>query len=64
MVLFPAGVRFSLLQNVQNGYEATQLPVRWIPGVKRPRREADHAPPPSVQVKNEWSYVSTAPHTS
>jgi hypothetical protein len=24
-------------------------------GVKRPRREADHSPPSSVEVKNAWS---------
>jgi hypothetical protein len=32
-----------------------------FPGVKRPRREADHSPPPSAEVKNAWSYTSTPP---
>jgi hypothetical protein len=32
--------------------------------VKRPRREADDSPVPSVEVKNTWVYTSTAPHTS
>jgi hypothetical protein len=27
------------------------------PGVDRPRFEADHSPPPSVKLKNEWSYT-------
>jgi hypothetical protein len=27
--------------------------------VKRPGREADHSPPPSAEVKNAWSYIST-----
>jgi hypothetical protein len=27
-------------------------------GVKRPGREADHSPPSSAEVKNEWSYNS------
>jgi len=29
------------------------------PGVKRPERKVDYLPPPSVEVKNEWSYTST-----
>jgi hypothetical protein len=32
-----------------------------FPGVKRPEREADHSPPSSVEVKNEWSYTFTPP---
>jgi hypothetical protein len=28
-------------------------------GVKRPRREADHSPPSSAEVKNAWIYTST-----
>jgi hypothetical protein len=44
----------------------TQPPIQWTPGalsvgVKRPGREADHSPPSSVEVKNEWSYTSTPP---
>jgi hypothetical protein len=36
----------------------TQPPIQWVPGAlflgdKRPRREADHSPPSSVEVK-EW----------
>jgi hypothetical protein len=30
-----------------------------FPGVKWPRREADHSSPPSAEVKNAWSYIST-----
>ena len=30
-------------------------------GVKRPGREADHSPPSSAEVKNEWSYASILP---
>jgi hypothetical protein len=42
-----------------------QPPIQWISGVlslgaKRPRREADHSPPSSAEVKNVWSYTSTA----
>jgi hypothetical protein len=43
----------------------TQPPIQRIPwalslGVKRPRREADHSPPSSAEVKNAWSYTSTS----
>jgi hypothetical protein len=43
---------------------ATQPPIQWVPralslGVKRLGREADHSPPSSAEVKNEWSYTST-----
>jgi hypothetical protein len=30
-------------------------------GVKQPGREADHSPPSSAEIKNEWSYTSTPP---
>jgi hypothetical protein len=41
----------------------TQPPIQWIPGIPSlgPRREADHSPPSSAEVKNVWSYTST-PH--
>jgi len=42
----------------------TQLPIGWVPealtpGVNWPRREADHSPPSSAEVKNKWKYTST-----
>jgi hypothetical protein len=37
----------------------TERPIRWVPGVKRPGRVADHSPPSSAEVKNTWSYTST-----
>jgi hypothetical protein len=44
----------------------TQPPIQWVPealslGVKRLGREADHSPPSSAEVKNEWMYTSTPP---
>jgi hypothetical protein len=41
----------------------TEPPIQGVPwalslGVKRPRREAGHSPPPSAEVKNVWSYAS------
>jgi hypothetical protein len=32
-----------------------------FPGVKRPARGADHPPPPSAEVENEYSYTSAPP---
>jgi hypothetical protein len=52
---------FSFHRRVQTGSGGpTQPPIQWIPGalslgVKRPRREADHSPPSSVEVNNAWS---------
>jgi hypothetical protein len=44
--------------------EPTQSPIQLVPGalslrVKRPELKADHLPPPSAEVKNAWSYIST-----
>jgi hypothetical protein len=46
--------------------EPTQPPIQWLPEalslmVKRPDREADHSPPSSTEVKNEWSYTFIPP---
>jgi hypothetical protein len=30
--------------------------------VKRPKREADHSPPTSAEVKKTWIYTSTPPY--
>jgi hypothetical protein len=66
-VRFPAGAgTFSLHHRVQKGSGAhsASYPVgitNSFPGVKRPGREADHSPPSSAEVKNAWSYTSTAP---
>jgi hypothetical protein len=40
----------------------TQPTIQWVPGVKRPGREADHAAPSSAMVKNACSYASTYPY--
>jgi hypothetical protein len=42
----------------------TLPPIQWVPGalspgVKRSGHEAEHSPPASVEVKDEWSYTST-----
>jgi hypothetical protein len=41
---------------LSNGY-----PGNLFPGVKRPRREADHLLPTSAEVKKMWTYTSTPP---
>jgi hypothetical protein len=35
-----------------------RVPTVISPGVKWPRREADHSSPSSAEVKNAWSYTS------
>ena len=32
-----------------------------FPGVKRPKREVDHLPTSSTDIKNKWSYTCTHP---
>jgi len=43
----------------------TQRRVQWvprfIPGVKRPRRDVDHSSPSIAEVQGEWSYASNSP---
>jgi hypothetical protein len=57
---------FSLHHRLENGSGAHSASFTMIPGalslgIKRPGREADHSPPTSVEVKNEWSYNPTPP---
>jgi hypothetical protein len=59
------GKTLFLLQNDQTGSGAHQASGStcsgaFPPDVKRPGREADHSPPSSAEVKNEWSYTSTS----
>jgi hypothetical protein len=63
-VRIPERARFSLLQNNPHqlwGPISLLLNRHWcsLPGVTRPVREVDYAPPPNTEVKNEWSYTST-----
>jgi hypothetical protein len=46
----------------------TQAPIQWVAGalslgVKQLGHEADHSPPSSAEVKNEWCYTSTPQYT-
>jgi hypothetical protein len=40
---------------------ACTMGTGYFPGVKRPGLGADHPPPPSAEVENEWIYTSTPP---
>jgi hypothetical protein len=37
-------------------------PIQWVPGVKRPGREADHSAQTSAEVEKMWIYTSTSPY--
>jgi hypothetical protein len=39
-----------------------QPPIQWIPGVKRPRREAEHSSPTSAEIKKICMYISIPPY--
>jgi hypothetical protein len=41
---------------------STQPPIKWVPGLKRQGREADHSPPTSAEVKKMWIYTSIPPY--
>jgi hypothetical protein len=71
-VHIPAGASyFPLLKMVQTGSGGggTQPPIQSVPAVlpmlgrgeERPGWEADHKPPSSAEVTNEWSYTSIPP---
>jgi hypothetical protein len=61
---FPVGAR--LFSSPQSPNQAQSAPLQWAPGspflaVKRPRREADHSPPSSAEVKNGGA-IPPLPH--
>jgi hypothetical protein len=39
----------------------TQLPVQWVPGIKRQWREAYHSAVTSAEVRKIWIYISAPP---
>ena len=39
----------------QTDLGSTQPLIQRLPGVNLPRCEADHSPPPDIEVKNKWS---------
>jgi hypothetical protein len=61
-VRFRAAARFfSFLQNTQIAFGAHRIIFsypRLFPGAKRPWDKAEHSPPYSVKIKNEWSHTS------
>jgi hypothetical protein len=57
-----AGKNFHFSMSSKPALGPTQPPIQWVPGVKRPGREADHSPPTSAEVKKTWIYTSTRLH--
>jgi hypothetical protein len=49
----------SAIHRVPVGSGPTQTTVQRVPGVRRLKREADNLPPPSSEVKNDLSFIST-----
>jgi hypothetical protein len=45
------------VQNIQIGSGAHQHPIQGVPGIKWRGHEADHSPPSSAEIKNEWRYT-------
>jgi hypothetical protein len=62
-VRFPAGIRDFFFTACRPALGPTQPPIQWVPGVKRPGREADHSPPSSAEVKNGGA-MPPLPYTS
>jgi hypothetical protein len=57
--------RFSFVQEVQTDSGAHPVSVQWVEvalslRVKRPGSDADHSSPPSAEIKNEHSYISSS----
>jgi hypothetical protein len=61
------GKEFLFLHVVQtgSGAQSASYPMwtgGYFPGVKRPRREANHSSPTSAEVKKTWVYTCTPPY--
>jgi hypothetical protein len=56
---------FSSLKYLYQLWGPSSLLFNWqrgsFPGEKWPKREADHSPPSSGDIKNDWSYISMHP---
>jgi hypothetical protein len=62
-VQIPAGARL-LFSKTLPTCSGTRLErrVQWVPGIKRPEREADHSPSSSAEVENELRCICTRRH--
>jgi hypothetical protein len=55
------GIYFSSPPSFRPALGLTHSPIQWVPGIKRPGREADHSPLSSVEIRNVLRYTSTPP---
>jgi hypothetical protein len=55
-VRLPVGVIVLLATASRLALGPTQSPFQCVPGTLSPELQADHSPPYSAEVKNEWSY--------
>jgi hypothetical protein len=58
----PATIKNFLFASSSPALGSTQPPIQWVPGVKRPGREANHSPPTSAEVNKILNYTSTPPY--
>lgn len=56
---FPGSVKAS-----DRPLRPTQLPVQYVPGLKRRIRADDRSPPPTAQIKNTCSHTSIRPYST
>jgi len=64
MMQFPAGARFSLLQNTHNRSRAhPQSVLGLFPALKLPGRKPQHSLPSSAEVKNKWRCTTNVLHS-
>jgi hypothetical protein len=53
---------FLLFMSSRTATGSTQPPIQWVPGVKRPGREAEHSPRNSTEVKKIWICTPIPPY--
>jgi hypothetical protein len=70
-IVLPTGTsstQFTLNVDIRPALGPAEPPIQWVPGalslgLKRPECEASRLSPSSAEIKNAWSYISTAQYT-